>query len=55
MEIGSKENRKSIYFFPVDKIQENEFFSAAKLKFIIFSLNSNQRENLIWRAVVVIQ
>jgi len=26
MEIGSKENRKSIYFFPVGKNQENEFF-----------------------------
>ena len=54
MEIGSKEIRKVI--FPMGKIQQNEFFfSAAKLKFIIFSLNSNQRENLIWRAVVVIQ
>ena len=35
MEIGSKENRK--VFFPVGKIQENEFiFSTAYFKVVIF-------------------
>jgi hypothetical protein len=35
---------KSIFFY----------VSAAKKKFV-FSLNPNQREDLIWRAVIVIQ
>ena len=35
-------------FFPVGKIQENEFiFSAAYFKVVISLLNLNQRENLI--------
>ena len=46
MEIGSKEIEK--VFFPVGKMHQIEYFSAAYLKMQFSLLNSNQRENLIF-------